>query len=659
MSISNPEAECTQNIALLYYLGRIGCRPQRNSIDGCEAVLRTGTGRTLSLQDERLLTSTLAFLSSIRDDPLKIMAVCVEEKKAGLVVMVAANAKDSGNSSPYLDSVKQGFDRIFELLQQASLLSSKSLSSQVLSAIVSMCRSRILSRARIIKRGQKQRIDTILKAVKKEMARFTMNDAKRQFITLSQVLMTEMEAFQKNLTPNSSSTSTSDKHLELIVKTFDDICKIPTLETMLLDQVGPRMEPDLCRGLLNTIKKLAHYHSSACTLTKLAKRNPLFGVEEVSIAIVRLHPSAFIRSPQQKATKGFELGEHLKELKKQHKAKWNIDDLCHELESNKEELRAHYKTETSEPRIHAEIQLIWYLERHPSPKPPRVIASNKDACFLCNAFISCHGKHMIPRTHGKIYPGWRLPSEGLDDARRRFPKELERIAVERVEMMSREGFKKFCNPLESNVSLAVVSVSTGGDDTERLEHLKQTETCPDQNSSGGTIVVPAQESGGPVALTPEPMQPELSSKQQISEVSDDIQSTSEVGSRLDKTISPETYRTRLSSTSTINSKPLAGKSDDTSDSWKQVKKDSTKRIRLSNSLSLHIEYTTSDPCTSQFLKFKARRLSVKDATIALEKGDPIYDLNALTTKGGRLGNCQQIKMRAGAGVYVVDLDEFV
>ncbi|KAF4968054.1 hypothetical protein FSARC_4472 [Fusarium sarcochroum] len=531
-----------------------------------------------------------------------------------------------------------------------------------------------------------------------------MNDDKREFITLSQVLITEMEAFQKNLTQNLLSTPASNKHLELIVKTFADICRITTLETILVDQLGSRMNPTMCRGLFNTIKKLAHYNSSACTLTKLAKRRPLFKVGDVSIVIVRLDPSAFIRPPQQKVIKGFDLGAHLKNLKKQHKAKWNINDLGDKIESNTEEFRKHYKTATSEPRIHAEIQLMWYLERHPTTKPPRVIASNKDACFLCNAFISSYGAYMIPRTHGRIYPGWRLPSNGLDETRRRFPEELERLAAERVEMMSREGLKKICDPLESTVSLAVVSVSTRGDDVERSEHLKRTETPFDAPSSGDRIVTPVKESGTPIVAIPKPVQPGNSSQQQVSvrvsleslaiqgnsshllsqkpapvdkhlgngtvlsqkyttssvaEVSDDIQSTSEVGSRLGKITSPETYRTRPSSTSIINSKPLDVNPIDTSHPWKQVKKDSTKRIRLSNSLNLHVEYKTSDPCTSQFLKLKAKRLSVEEAVIALEEKDPIYDLDTLTTKGHCLGNCRQFKMKAGAGVYVVDLDEFV
>lgn len=118
MSVTNTEIECARNIALLYYLGRIGCKPQKNSIQHCEPICKADINRALSLQDEKSLTSTLAFLSSIRDDAMRVTAVCVEEKKAGVVVMIAANAKHSHNSSPYLDAVKEGFDKIFRSLNR-------------------------------------------------------------------------------------------------------------------------------------------------------------------------------------------------------------------------------------------------------------------------------------------------------------------------------------------------------------------------------------------------------------------------------------------------------------------------------------------------------------------------------------------------------------
>lgn len=62
-----------------------------------------------------------------------------------------------------------------------------------------------------------------------------------------------------------------------------------------------------------------------------------------------------------------------------------------------------------EAKIHAEIQLIAYCEIQSPPLFPRAIASSKDACFLCHAFIQNHDKMHTSRTHGRLYPGWRLP----------------------------------------------------------------------------------------------------------------------------------------------------------------------------------------------------------------------------------------------------------
>jgi hypothetical protein len=39
--------------------------------------------------------------------------------------------------------------------------------------------------------------------------------------------------------------------------------------------------------------------------------------------------------------------------------------------------------------VHAEIQLLFYHEKHPPKIPPRIICSSKKACFLCNLFIKC------------------------------------------------------------------------------------------------------------------------------------------------------------------------------------------------------------------------------------------------------------------------------
>lgn len=60
-------------------------------------------------------------------------------------------------------------------------------------------------------------------------------------------------------------------------------------------------------------------------------------------------------------------------------------------------------------KVHAEIQLLFFYELHPSRRRPRFICSSKSACYLCNLFFSLHGGFYVPRTHGRLYARWILP----------------------------------------------------------------------------------------------------------------------------------------------------------------------------------------------------------------------------------------------------------
>jgi hypothetical protein len=535
----------------------------------------------------------------------------------------------------------------------------------------------------------------ILKSVKKEMARFTLNDDKREFIRLCQVLISRMEAFQKKLTPDTSTTSKLDKQLELIVESFSNISKISTLGTMLLDEIGPRMESDLCRGLLNTINKMAHYQSCAYTLVRLSKRYTLF--KNISTVTVKLDDSAYA-TPPQKAT-CLELKKHILKLKKDYKTNWDLSNLDQKLAKNTKKFCKDFERVTDESKIHAEIQLMWYLERHQSPKPPRVIASNKDACFLCNAFISLHGKYMTPKTHGRIYPGWKLPSSGLDETRKLFPKDLERMVVEKVDVLSRQGLKRTVYPLESTISLASVSVHSY-EDSRRLESLKGTGTVSVAGSNSNTTAAPSK-SIKPAALVPKSKTqpkhvaigikiktrdlavgntktlsmprndscvdlPEMLALEkqldnnEIFEEHDLLSSEQEdhfehakVELPQEEVANKEIYRAQPPPT---NSYTLNTESSDSPNSWKEVEKNSTMGIKVDSSLHLYVEYTASHPCTSKVLKVKARRLSADEGENIVED---LCDLNSLPEKDFELGNCRLVKIRAGRGVYVVDLGDFV
>ncbi|XMA13652.1 hypothetical protein WAI453_006443 [Rhynchosporium graminicola] len=148
-------AICAENIALLFLLHPVPDLPSRNPID--RFPIRQ-SGYTLSLPRERSLAGTLAFLSSLKDGPEHIPAVCVQEKpdSRSLDVLVAVNKARANDGKEVLQGIKTGFERIFVLLSRVSDGSDLAVSEgQVFSEIIAMCSARILCRLRIIPNSRK------------------------------------------------------------------------------------------------------------------------------------------------------------------------------------------------------------------------------------------------------------------------------------------------------------------------------------------------------------------------------------------------------------------------------------------------------------------------------------------------------------------------
>ncbi|KAL8973557.1 MAG: hypothetical protein Q9197_002200 [Variospora fuerteventurae] len=71
-----------------------------------------------------------------------------------------------------------------------------------------------------------------------------------------------------------------------------------------------------------------------------------------------------------------------------------------------------FKKESVNYYVHAEIQLLTFYDLTPSleAQAPRVLGVSKSACYLCNLFISLHGKYFISKTHGRLYHQWTVPN---------------------------------------------------------------------------------------------------------------------------------------------------------------------------------------------------------------------------------------------------------
>jgi hypothetical protein len=158
--------------------------------------------------------------------------------------------------------------------------------------------------------------------------------------------------------------------------------------------------------LLNIIRKVSRYKEAAQVLHRIAKKFPL--VRNIEIQLATLPQEAFDRPHH--PTYSPSLPAVLSRLGKINGKQYNISQISRFMKNGKiknpdDQFSEQTNRILQEAKIHAEIQLIAYCEIQSPPLFPRAIASSKDACFLCHAFIQNHDKMHTSRTHGRLYPG--------------------------------------------------------------------------------------------------------------------------------------------------------------------------------------------------------------------------------------------------------------
>lgn len=123
---------CAENIALFHFLhagrGKDGglCKdsvPALPSISPVEAPPTNHRNYILSFERERSLTSALAFISQIKDNPDNVTAVCIQEdqeprEEPRLRVLLAVNKSKFGDGNSVLERIRKGFQSVFKELSQ-------------------------------------------------------------------------------------------------------------------------------------------------------------------------------------------------------------------------------------------------------------------------------------------------------------------------------------------------------------------------------------------------------------------------------------------------------------------------------------------------------------------------------------------------------------
>ena len=467
---TNSAIACAENIAILYLLHSVPAPPTSNPVTSSDS--QPPSSYCLPFERERSLCSTLAFISSTNDDPNRIPALCLQEcpSEGSLHVLVAVNEAKYGDGLPVLQRIQVGLDRIFAQLSQApqseilfraapcnsiDKIEDSNVEDEVFAAIVAMCRERILQRLRYFPQNksfpQNQTVQPIKNLLQDAVK--SLPDC-RNFIEKSRTLLVKINAWLGHQT---------DARLQDVVESVQSLWRVNQLQEILDSIPNPQMKRKSRKTLFNMLKKVSRYREAARHLYRTAKNFAI--VQHMKVVPVSLPRHAFKKVPKGQPATLLSPLANINLTKRQRASYVHIWPLLgvSELEAGRQITKQRNKT-LAEGKIHAEVQLIFYCESTTAQPFPRIISSSKDACFLCNAFIAVHGKCHIPRSHGRLYPGWRLPPfPNRSDLEQRFVQMLASLIRDSIDtMLSRQQKTKYVDPAESTILTLPISTSTLG-----------------------------------------------------------------------------------------------------------------------------------------------------------------------------------------------------
>ncbi|KAI1269524.1 hypothetical protein F5Y18DRAFT_422473 [Xylariaceae sp. FL1019] len=457
-----------ENIALLYLLHRVPEPPSKNPRLDCETPLGQ---HTLTLGDERRICSTLAFLAYPKDDPNRVAAVCLQEdiNAECINIILSINKRTQTGEHGTLLLLKKNFEMIFAILANPSgkkryeadndvqyfLLivaqeDSANVEAQVFQFIVDMCSLRILTRlnlrprARADKRIRPPINESLLKVTKFIKASHGESDrtqyARSQFLARAKDVIKLTDEWRNHQTPcRLESLVDSVYHLESVRDVHSLIESIPNAV----------VNPTGRKSLSNIIAKVARYRAAAKYLCSITKT--IFQARKLRVVLAELPPGSFAKTTVPDVY-DFDMLKNMNQVQNSGMNETRLKFVCNKLGVQQDTATRTLADQTRETlksgKIHAEIQLLYFLElqrssRHSARRrvlSPRVICSNKDACWLCNQFILMHGKMHVPKSHGRIYPGWTLPALNIPlcaDLERRFNIRLQQRIRQSLDSLSK------------------------------------------------------------------------------------------------------------------------------------------------------------------------------------------------------------------------------
>ncbi|KAL9116797.1 MAG: hypothetical protein Q9187_006674 [Circinaria calcarea] len=400
-------------IALLYMLNQFPESPKDNQPPQALSIL--SALYQLPFQREKEIVDNLAFLSVTRNDPSRVMAVCLEEARdrGSCTIRLTSNTSD-------LNEVVYRFNLMVRILERAAsrVNSEDDDIKAFFRCIVTMDYFRILSRLRSshAKKTSRNKDKPILLT----LLDTTIHDQSIQ--PSSNIIILELADIRTKV----NALKALFLRFEGIPKHFAESAEVQDMAMDLITQMheldsqmmlklalgSSSLEGSIKKFLPEAVGKLGRYCSISYELI-CAARN-----KEYSIFNSIIIEASSIRRPSQPS---------------------NIDKSFHPLTALQNVLRPRTTVESralkpslerrmGKPlqvilnefhsiitdyyqfaKVHAEIQLLFFYELNPGRLRPRVICSSKSACYLCDLFFKLHGRFYVPRTHGRLYHKWTFP----------------------------------------------------------------------------------------------------------------------------------------------------------------------------------------------------------------------------------------------------------
>ncbi|KAJ2982645.1 hypothetical protein NQ176_g1247 [Zarea fungicola] len=446
----SPDILCAEAIAFLHLLHPVPAEPSINP--GLQQSHHNPAAYSLPFNKERDFVNTLAFLSNIGEDPNHVPALCMHEtpRLVGSEVIIAVNQTCHGDGLSTLNDIKNGFQRIFHSLSQ--VLQIFDAEKAVFTNIVTMCSLRIRERMRYAPQKRNKSKQTLKQLLEQTSA--ILRGKFPEFHQQAKVVIKIVDAWLKHQT---------DQRLCDLVEALVQLSHSNNLSLMLSSIPNTLMGPSERRNLLKMIWRVARYREAARFLYRTAKKFPV--IRDMQIVMVSLPKTAFRSLPMEYQADFLVTCARLQVAHRHQSNVARVTRLLGRPGQSAEELFTYQSTKTlREGKIHAEIQLIYYLETN-RPKPaPRVVASSKMACFLCNVFLCQVAKVYTKRCHGRLYPAWKLPVFTS-------PSGLERLFLQTLEsyirssvttLLSRQRRTLFPQPSESTLWTMGDSATTAG-----------------------------------------------------------------------------------------------------------------------------------------------------------------------------------------------------